>query len=201
MPDDEVERHLRRTSGPTSSATRPTGHRGWPSRRRPGPTPSTDLLGALQGLVGAPAGLGADAATGRGRDRAPPLGRRRRPRRLPRRRGAGRTPASPSPSPSTCPARCVETVVAGRAVDWSNALFLSCRFRAWRAGEFNEFVYNFFKSLSERAHRAGRGRGPVPAGSAAGGRGDRARRLRDGAVVPPPPGRPVPSSATSATAC
>ena len=39
--------------------------------------------------------------------------------------------------------------MASRAVDWSNALFLSCRFRAWRAGEFNEFVYNFFKSLSE----------------------------------------------------
>jgi UDP-MurNAc hydroxylase len=43
----------------------------------------------------------------------------------------------------------LEAVVAARAVDWSNALFLSCRFRAWRAGEFNEFVYNFFKSLSE----------------------------------------------------
>ncbi len=46
-------------------------------------------------------------------------------------------------------------MVAERAVDWSNALFLSCRFRAWRAGEFNEFVYNFFKSLSdERIVRA-----------------------------------------------
>ena len=45
--------------------------------------------------------------------------------------------------------RLVEAVVARRAVDWSNALFLSCRFRAWRAGEFNEFLYNFFKSLSE----------------------------------------------------
>jgi UDP-MurNAc hydroxylase len=44
--------------------------------------------------------------------------------------------------------RLVETVVAERAVDWSNSLFLSCRFRAWRAGEFNEFLYNFFKSLS-----------------------------------------------------
>jgi UDP-MurNAc hydroxylase len=50
--------------------------------------------------------------------------------------------------------RLVETVVAQRAVDWSNALFLSCRFRAWRAGEFNEFLYNFFKSLSaERMER------------------------------------------------
>jgi UDP-MurNAc hydroxylase len=49
----------------------------------------------------------------------------------------------------------VETVVAQRAVDWSNALFLSCRFRAWRAGAFNEYVYNFFKSLSpERMRRA-----------------------------------------------
>ena len=49
----------------------------------------------------------------------------------------------------------VETVVARRAVDWSNALFLSCRFRAWRAGSFNEYVYNFFKSLSpERMRRA-----------------------------------------------
>jgi UDP-MurNAc hydroxylase len=49
----------------------------------------------------------------------------------------------------------VETVVAERAVDWSNGLFLSCRFEAWRAGEFNEYVYNFFKSLSpERIARA-----------------------------------------------
>jgi len=49
----------------------------------------------------------------------------------------------------------VETVVAKQAVDWSNALFLSCRFRAWRAGSFNEYVYNFFKSLSpERMRRA-----------------------------------------------
>jgi UDP-MurNAc hydroxylase len=44
--------------------------------------------------------------------------------------------------------RLIETVVAQRAVDWSNALFLSCRFQAWRAGPFNEYVYNFFKSLS-----------------------------------------------------
>jgi UDP-MurNAc hydroxylase len=49
----------------------------------------------------------------------------------------------------------VETVVAQRAVDWSNSLFLSLRFRAWRAGDFNEYLYNFFKSLSsERIARA-----------------------------------------------
>lgn len=53
------------------------------------------------------------------------------------------------------PRALVETVVAERAVDWSNSLFLSCRFRAWRAGSFNEYVYNFFKSLSvERMRRA-----------------------------------------------
>ncbi|MFM7045136.1 MAG: Rieske (2Fe-2S) protein [Ilumatobacteraceae bacterium] len=48
----------------------------------------------------------------------------------------------------------VETVVAQRAVDWSNSLFLSCRFSAWRRGQYNEYVYNFFKSLSaERMRR------------------------------------------------
>jgi UDP-MurNAc hydroxylase len=49
----------------------------------------------------------------------------------------------------------LERVVADRAVDWSNSLFLSCRFRAWRQGEFNEYLYNFLKSLSdERIVRA-----------------------------------------------
>ncbi len=48
----------------------------------------------------------------------------------------------------------VETVAAERAVDWSNSLFLSARFSAWREGEFNEYLYNFFKSLSvERMRR------------------------------------------------
>ena len=53
------------------------------------------------------------------------------------------------------PRTLVETVVAERAVDWSNALFLSCRFTAWRSGSFNEYLYNFFKSLSvDRMRRA-----------------------------------------------
>lgn len=53
------------------------------------------------------------------------------------------------------PRELVETVVADRAVDWSNSLLLSCRFTAWREGEFNEYVYNFLKSLSrERMRRA-----------------------------------------------
>ncbi len=49
----------------------------------------------------------------------------------------------------------VDVVAAQRAVDWSNSLLLSCRFTAWREGEFNEYVYNFLKSLSrERMRRA-----------------------------------------------
>lgn len=51
--------------------------------------------------------------------------------------------------------RLVETVVANKSVDWSDKLFLSCRFTAWRRSEYNEFLYNFFKSLSvERMQRA-----------------------------------------------
>jgi UDP-MurNAc hydroxylase len=52
------------------------------------------------------------------------------------------------------PRELVETVTAQRAVDWSNSLFLSVRFGAWRANDFNEYLYNFFKSLSvERMRR------------------------------------------------
>jgi UDP-MurNAc hydroxylase len=34
-------------------------------------------------------------------------------------------------------------------VDWVNSLFLSCRFSAARIGQYNEFIYAFFKCLSE----------------------------------------------------
>jgi UDP-MurNAc hydroxylase len=54
----------------------------------------------------------------------------------------------------TIPRELVETVAAERAVDWSNSLFLSCRWTGWRDGDFNEYLYNFFKSLSvERMRR------------------------------------------------
>ncbi|MFN2495194.1 MAG: Rieske 2Fe-2S domain-containing protein [Pseudonocardiaceae bacterium] len=43
----------------------------------------------------------------------------------------------------------VATNLARREVDWSNSLFLSLRFRASRVGQYNEFVYIFFKCLSE----------------------------------------------------
>jgi UDP-MurNAc hydroxylase len=43
----------------------------------------------------------------------------------------------------------LEQLVVDHEVDWSNSLFLSCRFTASRIGPYNEFVYTFFKSLSE----------------------------------------------------
>jgi UDP-MurNAc hydroxylase len=68
--------------------------------------------------------------------------------------------------------RLLEKVIRDYAVDWSNSLFLSCRFVAWREGAFNEYLYNFFKSLSvERIDRAEaeacRRLGPVSASSEA----------------------------------
>jgi UDP-MurNAc hydroxylase len=54
----------------------------------------------------------------------------------------------------TVPRNLLERVVSTRAVDWSNSLFLSCRFTAWREGAYNEYLYNFLKSLSvERMNR------------------------------------------------
>jgi UDP-MurNAc hydroxylase len=43
----------------------------------------------------------------------------------------------------------VEHLLAIGEVDWVNSLFLSCRFSAARIGQYNEFVYAFFKCLSE----------------------------------------------------
>ncbi len=43
----------------------------------------------------------------------------------------------------------VEQLVAEHEIDWVNSLFLSCRFSAHRIGPYNEFVYVFFKCLSE----------------------------------------------------
>lgn len=47
------------------------------------------------------------------------------------------------------PAALVATCVARREPDWSNSLFLSMRFRASRIGPYNEYVYTFFKCLTE----------------------------------------------------
>ena len=48
----------------------------------------------------------------------------------------------------TFPRDLLELTVDSGAVDWSNSLLLSCRFTAWRRGQYNENVYNFLKSLS-----------------------------------------------------
>ena len=43
----------------------------------------------------------------------------------------------------------VEWCVQHRAVDWSNSLFLSLRFSAWRPGDYCEELFSFLKSLNE----------------------------------------------------
>jgi len=43
----------------------------------------------------------------------------------------------------------VEELLHTGEIDWVNSLFLSCRFSAARIGQYNEFVYSFFKCLSE----------------------------------------------------
>lgn len=43
----------------------------------------------------------------------------------------------------------LEQLIADHEIDWVNSLFLSCRFSAERIGPYNEFVYTFFKCLSE----------------------------------------------------
>jgi len=43
----------------------------------------------------------------------------------------------------------IEQQIADHEIDWSNSLFLSCRFAAQRIGQYNEFIYIFFKCLSE----------------------------------------------------
>jgi UDP-MurNAc hydroxylase len=45
--------------------------------------------------------------------------------------------------------RLIEQLLADDEIDWVNSLFLSCRFSAARIGQYNEFVYSFFKCLSE----------------------------------------------------
>jgi len=43
----------------------------------------------------------------------------------------------------------VEHLLHTGEIDWVNSLFLSCRFAAARIGQYNEFVYSFFKCLSQ----------------------------------------------------
>jgi UDP-MurNAc hydroxylase len=43
----------------------------------------------------------------------------------------------------------LEQLIYEHEIDWVNSLFLSCRFTAARIGPYNEYVYTFFKCLSE----------------------------------------------------
>jgi UDP-MurNAc hydroxylase len=43
----------------------------------------------------------------------------------------------------------IEQLISEHTIDWTNSLFLSCRFSAHRIGPYNEYVYTFFKCLSE----------------------------------------------------
>ena len=43
----------------------------------------------------------------------------------------------------------VRTVLRDEEPDWVNTIFLSTRFRAWRVGGYNEYLYTFFKCLTD----------------------------------------------------
>ncbi|HEU0190680.1 MAG TPA: MBL fold metallo-hydrolase [Mycobacterium sp.] len=46
------------------------------------------------------------------------------------------------------PPELVRTVLRDDEPDWVNTIFLSTRFRAWRVGGYNEYLYTFFKCLT-----------------------------------------------------
>ena len=46
-------------------------------------------------------------------------------------------------------AELVRTVLRDEEPDWVNTIFLSTRFRAWRVGGYNEYLYTFFKCLTD----------------------------------------------------
>ena len=116
--------------------------------------PEIDVLAELKRADRAAAG-GVDLP-GHGRRRAGPLrpDRRRRRRASSRswstsRQGGARRRRREGALPVPHPARAVEHLLHIGEVDWVNSLFLSCRFSAARIGQYNEFVYAFFKCLSE----------------------------------------------------
>ncbi|MGA9373597.1 MAG: Rieske 2Fe-2S domain-containing protein [Mycobacterium sp.] len=46
-------------------------------------------------------------------------------------------------------AELVRTVLRDDEPDWVNTIFLSTRFKAWRVGGYNEYLYTFFKCLTD----------------------------------------------------
>ena len=199
------------TRRPTWRATPPTGSRGWRPSRVGWHAPTPDLLATLQAwweplLASAPT-----LRAGHRRRRAPPArGRRgaRRARRLPGRGGAGVDAASPSGSRSTSTAASSRPSWPRGPSTGRTRCSCRCRFRAWRAGEFNEFLYNFFKSLSpERMARteaeAAAKRGPARRRDRCRqrGRGGPARRRGSSSATAPTGGPTWPPSGASTAAC
>jgi UDP-MurNAc hydroxylase len=43
----------------------------------------------------------------------------------------------------------VRTVLRDNEPDWVNTIFLSTRFTTWRIGGYNEYLYTFFKCLTD----------------------------------------------------
>ena len=163
MPDDDGRRHLRpqgrRTSRDYQADWMPWLDRDAAQLAAPEHRPA----GHAAGVVGAAAGHGADAARRRSEHRACcapatcdvlidfPIGDVRA--------YAG----EPYAFRFDIQRELVETVAAQRAVDWSNALFLSCRFRAWRAGRVQRVPLQLLQVAVGRAHAPRRGRGPAQA--------------------------------------
>ncbi len=84
----------------------------------------------------------------------------------------------------------LEQLIAEHEIDWVNSLFLSCRFSAQRIGPYNEFVYVFFKCLSEeRVNYAEGWFAEQNATEAA--ETIELERVGDAAALPAPQGRPV----------
>ncbi|MGC8488469.1 MAG: Rieske 2Fe-2S domain-containing protein [Clostridia bacterium] len=65
-----------------------------------------------------------------------------------RRRQVRAWDGKPAPYYFQVPGPLIQACLDDYVVDWVNSLFLSCRFRARREGEYNEAVYTFFKCLS-----------------------------------------------------
>ena len=47
------------------------------------------------------------------------------------------------------PTELVRTVLRDNEPDWVNTIFLSTRFTTWRIGGYNEYLYTFFKCLTD----------------------------------------------------
>ena len=82
----------------------------------------------------------------------------------------------------------VRTVLRDDEPDWVNTIFLSTRFTAWRVGGYNEYLYTFFKCLTDERIAYADGWFAETHDDT---RVDHAGRLGDPASLPAPQSRPV----------